>query len=165
MATNEMLETDFASQMEGKYLTFYTQEQLFGIPIADVVQIVGIQEITPIPEFPAYAKGVINLRGAIIPVLDVRLRFGKQERPYDERTCTVVTNICNTPVGLIVDQVDAVTPIDPQDISPPPQSVASYSESYLTGIAKSEGRVILLMDTQRFLSDDMVHSLHTTASV
>ena len=71
---------DLLNETQGKYLTFFTEEQLFGIPIADVVQIVGIQKITQIPEFPLYAKGIINLRGSVIPVIDVRLKFLKPEK-------------------------------------------------------------------------------------
>lgn len=151
---------DSVSEMDGKYLTFYTEQQLFGVPIADVVQIVGIQEITEVPEFPSYAKGIINLRGTIIPVIDVRLRFGKEEREYDERTCIIVTLIQDSyVVGFIVDAVDAVTNIDDENISEPPKVAGDYSGSYLTGIARHEGRVVLLMDTQRLLSDEMVNSL------
>lgn len=151
---------DSVSEMDGKYLTFYTGRQLFGVPIADVVQIVGIQEITEVPEFPSYAKGIINLRGTIIPVIDVRLRFGKEEREYDERTCIIVTLIRDSiVVGFIVDAVDAVTNIDDENISEPPRVAEDYSGSYLTGIARHEGRVVLLMDTQRLLSDEMVNSL------
>lgn len=76
-AVNKMLiaEQRLTSEMDGKYLTFYTDHQLFGIPITDVIQIVGMQTITEIPEFPGYAKGIMNLRGSIIPLIDVRLRF------------------------------------------------------------------------------------------
>ena len=79
--------------LRNKYLTFFIEEQLFGVPIADVVQIVGMQDITKVPEFPSYAKGVINLRGIIIPIIDVRLRLKKEEITYNERTCIIVTNI------------------------------------------------------------------------
>ncbi|MEG0396068.1 MAG: chemotaxis protein CheW [Oscillospiraceae bacterium] len=142
------------SEMEGKYLTFVTENQLFGIPIADVVQIVGVQDITQIPEFPSYAKGIINLRGSIIPVIDVRLRFSKPERVYDERTCIIVTLINDTSVGFIVDEVDAVTDIATENVSQPPKIAGEVQNTYVTGIAKHEGRVILLLNVGKLLSNE-----------
>lgn len=148
-----------ASEMDGKYLTFFTDNQLFGVPICDVVQIVGMQEITEIPEFPSYAKGIINLRGSIIPVIDVRLRFGKATRAYDERTCIIVTDINEVAVGFIVDEVDAVTDIDEDDISQPPQISGAAANSYLTGIAKQEGRVVLLLSPVKILTEETMSIL------
>lgn len=148
------------SEMDGKYLTFFTESQLFGVPIADVVQIVGMQEITKIPEFPNYAKGIINLRGSIIPVIDVRLRFNKEEKEYDERTCIIVTQIHDLAIGFIVDAVDAVTDIDDNNISPPPKvSGNDITNAYLIGIAKHEGKVVLLMDTEKILSNDVMETI------
>ncbi|MEG2073358.1 MAG: chemotaxis protein CheW [Angelakisella sp.] len=153
-----------SAEMDGKYLTFFTGKQLFGVPICDVVQIVGIQVITEVPEFPQYAKGIINLRGTIIPVIDVRLRFGMAEKPYDEHTCIIVTLIHDVAIGFIVDSVDSVTDIESENICPPPKVSSDYTGSYLTGIAKHMGKVVLLMDTQKLLSDELVSSLVTQAS-
>lgn len=139
-------------EMDGKYLTYWTDSQLFGIPIADVVQIVGMQDITPVPEYPLYAKGIINLRGAIIPVIDMRLRLGRMEAEYNERTCIIVTNIGGREIGLIVDEVDEVTAIEDENISQPPAMGSGSTDDYLTGIAKHENRVILLMDTNRIFA-------------
>lgn len=147
------------SEMDGKYLTFFTENQLFGVPIADVVQIVGMQDITTIPEYPLYAKGVINLRGSIIPVIDIRLRFGKPEKEYDERTCIIVTLINEVAIGFIVDAVDAVTDIEGENICEPPRISSQDASPYLTGVAKHEGKVVLLMDTAKILSLDLVESL------
>lgn len=142
------------SEMDGKYLTFWTDEQLFGVPIAHVVQIVGIQTITEVPEFPSYAKGIINMRGDIIPVIDARLRLGKQETEYNERTCIIVTNINENLVGFIVDEVDAVMAIAEELISPPPQ-ISGGTDSFLTGIGKLEDKVVLLMDTRRLVGAEL----------
>lgn len=147
------------SETDGKYLTFWTDEQLFGVPIADVVQIVGIQNITEIPEFPNYAKGIINLRGNIIPVIDVRLRFHKEEAAYNERTCIIVTNINDRNIGFIVDAVDAVTNIADDNISQPPMLSADTVNTYLTGVARMESGVVLLLDTGKILSEDAVSVL------
>lgn len=141
-----------STEMEGKFLTFWTDHQLFGVPIADVVQIVGIQSITTIPDYPSYAKGIINLRGSVIPIIDVRLRFGMEEVPYTERTCIIVTNVQNTAVGFIVDSVEEVTDISNEEISLPPQMANCGTEEFLTGIGKHEGRVVLLLDTSKVLN-------------
>lgn len=141
------------TEMQGKYLTFWTDRQLFGVPIADVVQIVGMQQITSIPDFPPYAKGIINLRGAIIPVIDVRLRFHKPEVSYNERTCIIVTHIQQHAAGLIVDAVDEVTDIDESLISAPPKMSASELQAdYLTGIGKLEQKIVLLLDIGKIVS-------------
>ena len=95
-------------EMRGRYLTFFIDNQVFGIPIADVIQIVGVQEITEVPEFPTYAKGIINLRGNIVPLIDMRIRFHKEELPYNDRTCVIVTNIGSRLIGLVVEAVDEV---------------------------------------------------------
>lgn len=147
-----------ADDMKGKYLTFWTFGQLFGIPISLVVQIVGMQEITPMPEFPAYAKGVINLRGQIIPVIDIRLRLNQPEAQYNERTCIIVTSIHDSAVGFIVDEVDEVLNIGDDIISPPPK-MASSQNSYVTGIAKLKKKVALLIDAQRLLEDSELEAL------
>ena len=139
--------------LKDKYLTFFTDNQLLGIPIADVVQIVGVQEITTVPDFPSYAKGIINLRGTIIPVIDVRLRLHKEEIGYSERTCTIVTNINGVYVGFIVDAVNEVTMIDKGNISDPPRMGADYVNSYITGVAKLGNKVVLLLNTQKMLSE------------
>lgn len=139
-------------EMQGKYLTFWTAGQLLGIPITLVVQIVGMQEITPMPEFPHYAKGVINLRGQIIPVIDMRLRLGQEEAPYNERTCIIVTDIGGTAIGFIVDEVDEVTPVSDDIISESPK-VANSQATYVTGIARLEGKIALLVDAPQLVGD------------
>lgn len=142
-----------SNEMKGKFLTFLTDGQLFGIPIADVVQIIGIQEITPIPNSPTYAKGVINLRGSIIPVIDIRVRFGKSESVYGERTCIIVTQLEETLIGFIVDSVDEVTTIEDDNISPPPVVSKDRTNAYLAGIGKLENKVVLLLNTEKILSE------------
>lgn len=142
--------------LKNKYLTFYTEHQLFGIPIADVVQIVGMQEITKVPEFPVYAKGVINLRGTIIPTIDVRVRLKKEEKKYDERTCIIVTNINDSYIGFIVDSVDEVAKIPESLISNPPKMGSDYVNTYITGIAKTSSNIVLLINLKKMLSEKEV---------
>lgn len=154
-----------SDELKGKYLTFWTDSQLFGVPIADVVQIVKVQEITEIPEFPSYAKGIINLRGNIIPVVDVRLRFGKEEIPYTDHTCIIITNISsmnsanNSLMGFIVDGVEEVTDIPDEEISAPPRMNADLTNAFLTGVGKHDKKVVLLIDTMKILGDEQFSML------
>lgn len=139
--------------LRDKYLTFYTDKQLFGISISDVVQIVGMQDITAVPEFPSYAKGVINLRGTIIPIIDVRLRLKKEEIGYNERTCIIVTNINGAYIGFIVDSVNEVINIYKDNISNPPQMGNDYVNTYIIGIAKVNNNIVLLLDLKKILNE------------
>lgn len=148
--------TESLDETRGKYLTFWTDSQLFGIPIANVVQIVGVQTITKIPEFPEYAKGIIDLRGSIIPVIDVRLRLHKQEVPYNERTCIIVISIQESLMGLIVDAVDEVANIEDEAISASPKISQDTTNAYLTGVAKLQSKVVLLLDSTKILKADEI---------
>ena len=156
-------QTDF-SEMDGKYLTFWMDGQLYGIPIAHVVQIVGMQVVTEVPEFPFYAKGVINLRGSIIPLIDARLRLGKPEIPYDERTCVIVTSIDERSIGIIVDEVDAVIGIPEELISAPPQ-LTGHSGGYTTGVGKLEHKVVLLLDICKIIGGEALDIQSSTAYI
>ena len=148
---------------EEKFLTFLTDGELFGIPISDVVQIIGMQEITPLPDFPDYAKGVINLRGNIIPVVDMRIRLKKPEAPYDESTCIIVTSIGDSYMGFIVDSVDEVANISADDISPAPVVSDRVSNRYLTGIGQIGKKVVLLLDLSKILSQSEFQQVTETA--
>lgn len=146
---------------EHQYLTFWIDGQLFAIPASDVAQIVGMQQITPVPEYPQYAKGIINLRGEIIPVIDVRLRFHRKEAEYGERTCIIIVSIMEQLVGFIVDTVEEVSDIDDAQISPPPKVSGDITNVYLNGIAQLEGKIILLADTERILNENELSVLKT----
>jgi len=150
----QVLEHD--SDMEGKVLTFFIENQLMAIPISDVVQIVGKQEISEIPDSANYMKGVINLRGSIIPVVDIRLRLGKVEKEHNERTCIIVVLIDYKEVGFIVDEVDAVVVIAPEDVSSPPQLGDNKNKTYLLGIAKLDSKVVLIIDASKVLSSEFM---------
>ncbi|MGI6038779.1 MAG: purine-binding chemotaxis protein CheW [Clostridiales bacterium] len=146
-------------EMRGRYLTFFIDNQVFGIPIADVIQIVGVQEITEVPEFPTYAKGIINLRGNIVPLIDMRIRFHKEELPYNDRTCVIVTNIGSRLIGLVVEAVDEVASISDEEISPPPVVSSDDTDSYITGIGLKDNKIIVLLDTQKILSTAAIEKL------
>lgn len=135
-------------EMEDRYLIFWLDKQLFGLTIQSVMQIVQMQEIIRIPQSPPYEKGVIHLRGSIVPVTDARLRLGKEEAPYTDRTCILVCSIMGKTAGLIVDEVEEVKRIGPQDIAPPPE-MDSPAGKYLLGVAKADVGLVLLLSAQR----------------
>jgi purine-binding chemotaxis protein CheW len=138
---------------EGLYLTFFIGEEVFGIGIEYVKEIIGIQPITKIPDFPDHIRGVINLRGKIIPVMDVRLRFKKPEQPYDTRTCIIVVDIFSNSIGLIVDRVDEVVAIPEGDIAAPPE-IRGQAGNYIKGFGKVSGEIKLLLDFGVLLGDE-----------
>lgn len=163
-AENEAVQEGESSVPQNKYLTFWTDGELFAIPISDVVQIISMQGITALPDFPDYAKGVINLRGNIIPVIDIRIRFGKPEIEYNESTCIIVTNMEDSYMGFIVDAVDEVTDIEEDTISPPPKVSKDITNRYLTGIGQIGEKVVLLLDISKILSEDELTEVNETAA-
>lgn len=138
--------------MEGKYLTFRLGNEMYGIPIEYVIEIIGVLQITRVPDMPEFVKGVINLRGQVIPVIDVRMRFGLEEREYDERTCIMVTHLRGITIGLIVDAVDEVRDIDSGAISTAPSVATSQSGRFIEGISQiAEGLVVIILNLHTFL--------------
>lgn len=141
---------------KGKYLTFLLGNEVYAIEINYVTEIVGIQPITEVPELPAYIKGIINLRGRIIPVMDVRLRFGKPPVDYNDRTCIIVINIEDISIGLIVDNVSEVLSISDENIVPPPEINKNTESRCIKAIGKAENDVKLILDCNKLLTvEDM----------
>ena len=145
---------------EGQYLTFSVENESYGLEIIYVTEIIGIQRITEVPELPEYVKGIINLRGKIIPVMDIRLRFEKPFREYDEKTCIVVVEIEDISVGIIVDAVSEVITVRDEDIVPPPDLDDGYSQKYMKGIGKVGDEVKLLLDCDRLVNEYAVQDLN-----
>lgn len=162
-SASDFLEEGFENEdtLEGKFLTFSIGSEEYGIPIRYVIEIIGIQDITELPQSPIYVKGVINLRGKVIPVIDVRLRFAMNEREYDERTCIVVVSIEETVVGLIVDQVSEVMEIPDSEIEPPPSMNRDESSRYIEGLGKTENKVKILLNVQKLLFREELEKLET----
>lgn len=152
---DEELENDDRLQ-ENQYLTFGIASEVYGINILSVVEIIRLINITSIPESFDFIKGIINLRGKIIPVMDVRIRFGIDEKAYDDRTCIVVTNIHGYEMGLIVDQVLEVVEIPNEQVEKMPSVGASTQQKFVKGIGKSEEGVRILLDLDRLLFEDEV---------
>ncbi|SMC97882.1 chemotaxis protein CheW [Sporomusa malonica] len=138
---------------KGKFLTFSLGNEYYGLEISYVTEIIGIQPITEIPELPDYVKGIVNLRGKIVPVMDVRLRFKKPFREYNDRTCIIVIDIKDISIGLIVDSVSEVLTIPDNNIVPPPDMKAAQNK-YIKGIGKVESEIKLLLDCEKLLTDD-----------
>ena len=139
---------------KGRYLTFALGNENYGIEIKYVTEIIGMQTITKVPVLPDYIKGIINLRGKIIPVMDVRLRFKKEEKDYNDRTCVIVVDINELSIGLVVDGVSEVLTIPDQDIVDPPQMNKDFNNRYIKKIGKIGTDVKLLLDCQKLLTED-----------
>jgi purine-binding chemotaxis protein CheW len=141
-----------------KYLTFYVDHECYGIEIRYVTEIIGLQKITPVPEMPDFVRGIVNLRGKIIPVMDVRVRFRKPFRDYMERTCIIVIDIHELTIGLIVDSVAEVLTIPAADISAPPD-LNQRGNRFVMGIGKVGNDVKLLLDCEKLLKDHETEQL------
>lgn len=146
---------------KGKYVTFKSGNEYFGLKIQYVNEIIVFQEITQIPECEEYIKGLINLRGKIIPVIDVRLRFKQEPFEYNDRTCIIVINVKSTVVGLIVEQIAEVVEIKEENILPSPTLAHSdkVQNQYVYAIGKVGDKVKLLLDPDRLLNDEEIMTL------
>lgn len=152
-----------AEQRAGKYLAFRLGKEDFAIQVLKVREIVGIQDITSVPQMPAYVKGVINLRGKVIPVVDLRLKFGLQEREYTQRTCIIVVQVQSgsqaIQSGVIVDEVSEVLNLTPGEIEDTPDFGEDVGTPYLLGMAKAKDSVKMLLDIDQVLANSETMSL------
>ncbi len=145
-----------------KYLTFHLAGENYGIEICYVIEIIGIQSITEVPDMPDFIRGVINLRGKVIPVMDVRARFALPARDYDDRTCIIVINVDSTEVGLVVDEVSEVADIPENNVEPAPRTSKNSESSYIQGMGKMNKRVIILLDVHKLLFSGEMQCLTQT---
>jgi purine-binding chemotaxis protein CheW len=157
LETQELWEQE--DTQKDKYLTFALGNEFYGIEIKYVTEIVGMQSITEVPELPEYIRGIINLRGKIIPVMDVRLRFKKAPKEYNDRTCIIVVDIGNISIGLIIDSVSEVMSIPEGDIVLPPEINKSFNNKYIKNIGKVGKDVKLILDCDRLLNDEETENL------
>ena len=141
-----------------KFLTFSLGKEHYGIEIKYVTEIIGIQAVTGVPELPDYIQGLINLRGKIIPVMDVRLRFKKPFREYNDRTCIIVIDIKEISIGLIVDSVSEVMSISGEEVVPPPD-MNKGANRYIKGIGKVGSEVKLILNCDKLLNDSETDQL------
>jgi purine-binding chemotaxis protein CheW len=142
----------------GKYLTFQVGKEEFAVQVLHVREIMGVQEITAVPQMPNHVKGVLNLRGKVIPVVDLRLKFGMPELEYTQRTCIIVVQIeCQTgriSTGIIVDGVSEVLTLQAADIEDTPDFGMGAATPYLLGLAKIKGKVKILLDINKVIQDE-----------
>jgi purine-binding chemotaxis protein CheW len=151
MVEDDFLDEDDEDTQKDKFLTFRVGEEDYGIEIRHVTEIIGIQKITAVPDMPDFVKGVINLRGKVIPVLDMRRRFVLEDRDYDERTCIVVVNVAEAAVGLVVDTVNEVADIPEEQIEPAPEINKAGSNIMIQGLGKVGEDVKILLDVNKLL--------------
>ena len=159
--------TETQSAREGKYLTFTLENEEYGIGILKIREIIGMMPITPVPQTPEYVKGVINLRGRVIPVIDLRLRFGMTEIDYTDRTCTIVVEVekfsSKITVGIVVDSVSEVMNIKHDEIEETPSFGASLDTRFILGMAKKEGGVKILLDIDQVLGQEEITEFEKAA--
>jgi purine-binding chemotaxis protein CheW len=143
-------------QKDSKYLGFELAGEEYGLEILKVREIIGMMDITPLPQLPPHVKGVINLRGKVIPVIDLRLKFGLDPIDYHERTCIIVVEIKGTsgplPMGIVVDTVSEVMSVEPSEIEAAPNLGLDHDIEYVLGLAKLRGGVKILLDIDRVLN-------------
>lgn len=138
----------------GRFLSFYVGDVLYGVELLYVKEIIGLQQITRIPSLPDYITGIMNLRGKVIPIIDVRLKLGQEPRSYDEKTCAIITLIADMQVGLIVDSVAEVISSGQALKLLPPEMPAS-GENYIHSIMHLDNKVVLCLDCNKFFSADL----------
>ncbi len=161
----ESPEQPFA-ELAGKYLTFSLAGEEYGIGILKVKEIIGLMPITPVPKAPHFVKGVINLRGKVIPIMDLRLKFGMEPLNYDERTCIIVVEVntkeATLTMGLVVDSVSEVLNIKAEEIQETPSFGAHIDTEYILGMAKMDGKVKILLDIDKVLATDELQDMEST---
>ncbi len=150
---------------DGKHLTFSLGKEEYGLPILKVKEIIGMMEITHVPQTPDFIKGVVNLRGKIIPIMDLRLKLAMQEREYNERTCIIVVEVkindAKRLMGIVVDTVSEVINIQQNDIEPPPEYQTKVDKGFLTGMGKIKGKVVMLLNIEQIVNcNEMVTLLN-----
>jgi len=152
----------------GKYLTFMLGDETYGIGILKVKEIIGMMPITSVPRTLEFVKGVINLRGKVIPVIDLRLKFSMESIPYSERTCIIVVEIDTQDgsvlIGVVVDAVSEVLNIEEKEIEETPSFGASLDTEYISGMAKTDGGVKILLNIDRVLQSEEITCLEKVAS-
>jgi purine-binding chemotaxis protein CheW len=163
MAELETAVTQEQSTRAGKYLTFALADEEYGLEILKVREIISMSEITSIPKTPEYVKGVINLRGKVIPVIDLRLKFTMDEIDYTDETCTIVVNVNDVEMGIIVDHVSEVLDIAAGDIEDAPEFGASVNIDFILGMGKAADRVTILLDISRVISAGDLANLTNTS--
>ncbi|MCG3137447.1 MAG: Chemotaxis protein CheW [Phycisphaerae bacterium] len=160
-ATQDLVSSNVCSELGGKYLTFMLDNEEYGLAILKVREIIGIMDITNVPQTPDFVEGVINLRGKVIPVIDLRTKFGLPRTEYNDQTCIIVVDV-GMLVGIIVDTVREVHDIPGGDIEPAPQLGGSINTDFILGMGKVKDEVKILLDIDKVLvTDEFVQAAAT----
>lgn len=162
--TDLLQEKDFQAEIkDGKHLIFELEQHNYGMPILEVSEVNKITSITPIPKTPDFIKGIINLRSKIIPVLDLRLKFGMPEKEYDPETCIIIVNLIvgqtQKQMGIIVDKVSEVFDIPLSEIDPPPECGTRAEDAIFTGVGKMKGKLVMLLNLKKILHSEEIVKL------
>ncbi len=142
-----------------RFLTFKIGGEEYAVEISCVIEVIGMQKITHVPDMPEFVKGVINLRGQVIPITDIRMRFGMETRDYDDRTCIVVVNVYDTYVGIVVDTVSDVLDMPEETVSQPPQINQTPGSRYIQGLGKVGEDVKIILDVQKLLYEEKFETI------
>ena len=145
---------DVFEELNRKYLLFNIEDTLYGLSLLNVKEIINVTEITSVPGSFDYIKGIINLRGGIIPIIDARLKFGMLEREYDNQTCIIILETDDSNVGLIVDSVSEVVEIEQDQLMPPPD-VGDSEKNFLDDVFQFNNKLVLNIDCAKFLRNDI----------
>ena len=147
------------SERAGKYLTFSLAGEEYGLEILKVREIIGLMDITAVPRTPEFVKGVINLRGKVIPIVDLRLKFNMQSVEKTEETCIIVVDVGNVEMGVIVDKVSEVLDIAAEEIEDSPSFGVDVNTDFILGMGKAGGRVTILLDISKVLTGDDIKAI------
>ncbi|NLW88014.1 MAG: purine-binding chemotaxis protein CheW [Planctomycetes bacterium] len=156
MSAESTLQQEQIRQKAGKYLTFVLAGEEYGLEILKVREIIGMMDITAVPRTPEFVKGVINLRGKVIPVVDLRLKFGMQQADQTAETCIIVVYVGDMEMGILVDKVSEVLDISGEDIEEAPSFGVNVDTEFILGIGKAGGKVTILLDIGRVLTKEDV---------
>jgi purine-binding chemotaxis protein CheW len=144
--------TQATREIAREILVFELDDEEYGVDILQVVEIRGYEGVTPIPNAPAHVKGMVNLRGRVVPIVDLRIRFGRAEPRYDALTVVIILQVASRTVGMVVDGVSDVVGVHASELHPAPELGAVAGESFLTEIATHEGRMLMLVDIDKVLA-------------
>lgn len=155
VATEDLADLE-EDNIDDMYLVFRIAHEQYAVEIVAVTEIIGLQKIIEVPDVPAYVRGVINLRGQVIPVMDVRLRFNLKNEAYTDRTVIIVLEVDEVKTGLVVDGVSDVIEVKPEQVNPPPQWQGGETAGVIKGMARQDEHVSILLDIEKLLYSDAI---------
>jgi purine-binding chemotaxis protein CheW len=158
MEKKDQVQTDVKNEL-GQYVTFTIAEEIYGVEVLKVQEIIGMTTVTHVPNSPSFMKGVINLRGAVVPVVDMRLKFGIQEKDYDAFTVVIIVEVRERLIGMIVDSVSDVAGIPLNSIQETPHFNAAVDTDFIKGIGQLDSKLVIILDVDRILTAEEVRGL------